>query len=273
MMLRLLSFFVLLSTTAVNAAHSRRRPVVRRAQQPKYDRAITTFSPDGRLQQVEYGMEAANRGASIVAAKINATFAIVAVSDPKKIHRIDAHILMATAGLAGDGRALASAVRSSCQQHVMSYGERPTVEEVADMAASIQHGLTKTAGARPLGCTAIIVGVDDGEVQLYHTDPGGVLEHCNYCVAGGHKDQILTGVGESFEIEQAGGASLAFEVASKILSLVKQEQGDDDDNGSKCDLWLVRADGNGMGLICAKSVDEAQLQATDMRLASLLRSS
>eukprot|EP00545_Synedropsis_sp_CCMP1620_P000834 CAMPEP_0119007084 /NCGR_PEP_ID=MMETSP1176-20130426/2758_1 /TAXON_ID=265551 /ORGANISM="Synedropsis recta cf, Strain CCMP1620" /LENGTH=309 /DNA_ID=CAMNT_0006959153 /DNA_START=40 /DNA_END=969 /DNA_ORIENTATION=- len=309
-MTRLLSLPLLLlllypGVTVVEAAHSRRRPVVRsNGQQPKYDRAITTFSADGRLQQVEYGMEAANRGDTIVAAKINQTLAIVMIpttttsSSSQKIHRIDAHILMATAGLAGDGRTLASAVRSSCQQHVLSYGERPTVHEAAQMAAQIQHDLTKTAGARPLGCSAILVGVDAndddandgvlGEVQIYHTDPGGVLEHCHYCVAGKKKDPILSGVADSFEeaARRDGSSSLAFHVASKTLGLLWKENDDDndtDDSGKKkqcCDVWLVRAiSGNdkkkgGMGLICARAVDEEQLSlssTTTTRLSSLLR--
>jgi 20S proteasome alpha/beta subunit len=256
-------------------------------QQPKYDRAITTFSNDGRLQQVEYGMEAANRGDSVVAAKINQTLALLVVpatAGGNKIHRIDAHILMATAGLAGDGRALASALRSSCQRHLLSYGERPTVQEAAQMAAQIQHDLTKTAGARPLGCTAIVVGVDEstcstnddgvlGEVQIYHTDPGGVLEHCTYCVAGKNKNQILTGISDTYdERDDSSSVSLSTKVASKTLKLLKSS----DDKAEKCDLWLVRAitvnEEANIGLTCARAVDERQLSSTSTgRLSSMLQ--
>jgi 20S proteasome alpha/beta subunit len=260
--------------------------VVRQMQQPKYDRAITTFSADGRLQQVEYGMEAANRGESVVAAKINQTLALVVVpattAGGNKIHRIDAHILMATAGLAGDGRALASALRSSCQRHLLSYGERPTVQEAAQMAAQIQHDLTKTAGARPLGCTAIVVGVDEsgndddvpGEVQIYHTDPGGVLEHCNYCVAGKNKNRILTGISATYDEDDdsSSSVSLAMKVTIKTLKLLKES----DDKADKCNLWLVRAiDSNEegrMGLTCSRSVDEEQLaSSTATRLSLMLQ--
>jgi hypothetical protein len=118
----------------------------------KYDRAITTFSADGRLQQVEYGMEAANRGDSVVAALINETSAIVAVlRGSDKVHRVDSHVLLVTAGLAGDGRALAASLRSSCQRHVPSYGEPPTVHEVAHMASASAARVDENGGGETLG--------------------------------------------------------------------------------------------------------------------------
>lgn len=234
----------------------------------KYDRAITTFSADGRLQQVEYGMEAANRGDSVVAALINETLAIVAVRGSDKVHRVDSHVLLVTAGLAGDGRALAASLRSSCQRHVLSYGEPPTVHEVAHMAARVQHELTKTAGARPLGCTAIVIGVKatkgdtPGEVQIYQTDPGGVLEQCSYCVAGKRKTQILKSLVETFGEASDSSHGFAFDITSKTLSLLTDES-DDDDSSFKKDLWIVRAEygkrGN-MSLTCAKGIDTESLK-------------
>ena len=89
-------------------------------------RSITTFSSDGRLQQVEYGMEAARRGDSVVAMKYNDTICI-AVHSSDKVHRIDDHVIMVTAGLAGDGRMLASTVRLQCQQFRQATGEAPSI--------------------------------------------------------------------------------------------------------------------------------------------------
>ena len=137
-------------STITHAAHSRRRPAVRRAVEPRYDRSITTFSSDGCLQQVEYGMEAAHRG-DTVAAMATEDLVAIAVSSSQnnnKVHRIDHHVLLVTTGLVGDGRALASALRTSCQQFRLSYGEPPTVAQVAKMAAKMQHDLRKNLNLR-----------------------------------------------------------------------------------------------------------------------------
>jgi 20S proteasome alpha/beta subunit len=263
------SLFVLLFART-EGAHSRRRPIVRYGgQNIKYDRSITTFSSDGRLQQVEYGLEAANRGESVVAALVNESVAIILVRGTHgsdKIHRIDSHILLATAGLAGDGRYLASLLRSACQRHLLSYGEVPTVEEVAEYAAQYQHDLTKTPGARPLGCTAIVIGVSNsrgrntiGELQIFQTDPGGVLEQCTYCVAGKRNLQILKTLRECYRENDDNPCSTANNLVSKVL--VSLTYGESGDSAGRTDLWVVRAEdgkrGN-MGILCAEGIPAHQ---------------
>lgn len=263
----LLSFLLLLPQHHIHAAHSRRRPVVRReVMSAKYDRAITTFSADGRLQQVEYGMEAANRGETAISAKINDTTAIIAMSSDNNIHRLDEHVVVVTSGLAGDGRALAGALRTTCQRHYMSYGEAPTVKEIATVAAQLQHDLTKTEGARPLGCTAMVVGVDKGgDVQLYHTDPGGVLEHCSYCVAGKNKGHILEKLAATLGGDEQSDAQT---IMSKVLALLKE--GKERASASRSiasdksglDLWIIRATDEGSArLTCMKNADDELLEA------------
>lgn len=129
----------------VHAAHSRRaRVTVRNTASPRYDRSITTFDQTGRLLQVEYGMEAANRGEAVVAVWTEAKiYVFVRNSSSQKVHRLDENIFLFSAGLSGDARALASSLRSSSQQHRLSYGEAPTVEQAARHAASLQHQLTR----------------------------------------------------------------------------------------------------------------------------------
>jgi len=181
-------------------AHSRRRIVISR-ERDVYDRVITDFSPDGRLLQVEYGMEATKRGSLIAVRWTTAGIcAVIHNSSFGKMHRIDHHIWLMTVGLSGDARVLANQLRKSCQQHRLNYGELPTTEEVAKMAGNFQHYLTRTGGIRPLGCSAVIMGIDpildDNQEQLgipkvFISDPGGIVEPCtSYSVIGRASDAV-----------------------------------------------------------------------------------
>ena len=235
-----------------DAAHSRRRPTrgypAGRAQEDpsKYDRSITTFSSDGRLLQVEYGAIAAGRGSTVACLDLDCMEpkrgdtrmrgVVVAVVRPAgsshsrsgtrrssgthtpplllsdKVHRIDHHAILVTSGLSGDSRALASSARTRCQQLRLSYGEAPTLREIANLVGSTQHALTRTAGARPFGVTAAVIGVDPvpdhnvidankdkseekmllGTPMLYRTEPGGAVDRCDYCAAGKGADKVLS---------------------------------------------------------------------------------
>ncbi|CAJ1954629.1 unnamed protein product [Cylindrotheca closterium] len=189
----LLGVFLALAATlstnkTVQAAHSRRRLVRPAGGSNRYDREITTFSEDGRLLQVEYGLEASRRGSTIVALRTNEGICwVVPQSSFGKVHRIDDHLWLLTAGLSGDARLLSDALRNTCQKHRLAYGEAPTTKQIAQVAGEAQHQLTYTAGARPLGCTAMVLGIDApfddsgkrlGKPCIYQTDPGGVVQEC-----------------------------------------------------------------------------------------------
>mmetsp|Transcript_3329 Transcript_3329/g.4967 ORF Transcript_3329/g.4967 Transcript_3329/m.4967 type:complete len:268 (-) Transcript_3329:119-922(-) len=252
-------FLVLVLTKETHGAHSRRRPVTRLNQgQPMYDREITTFSEDGRLKQVEYGMEAADRGDTVVSVLVNETFAIVATS-PDKIHRLDAHIILVTSGLKGDGRFLANYLRKYCQQHRKIFGEAPTVREVADYASKVHHQLTKYPGCRPFGCSTTVLGVNEGLLKLYLCEPGGGLEECNFCVGGRQKVTILDklkGLLNSFNGSKNG--LCVQNVTAATLELLQNEERKENDK--QIDLWVIRAGEEALQLKCLKSVDKDSIQ-------------
>jgi 20S proteasome alpha/beta subunit len=165
--------------------------VYRKDDSPAYDREITTFNDDGRLSQVEYGIEASLRGSTVGAIKTrDAIVVCIENSSFGKMHRVDDHLWMLTAGLSGDARMLAHQVRIQCQNHRLTYGEPPTVEDAARMAAEFQHKLTRVGGCRPLGCSSVLLGVcvyEDGKgsrLKMFQTDPGGGLEECDACASG-----------------------------------------------------------------------------------------
>jgi 20S proteasome alpha/beta subunit len=250
----------------VEAAHSRRRAVGRGTGSPRYDRSITTFDQSGRLLQVEYGMEAASRGETVLAVWTEGgIYVLVKTSSSHKVHRIDEHLWLFTAGLSGDSSALASSLRSSCQQHRLSYGEASTVEQAARQAASLQHQLTRTGGARPLGCTAIVVGIDPtasgaaGNSRVFRTDPGGILEDCLWSVAGKDHDKLMTEMARRYDgfSKTANETTVVTEMLSAMSSLV----GRDDD--SSVDIWMFKPNSKRRGkthATCLRNVKSDDLQ-------------
>ncbi|MGD1004315.1 MAG: archaeal proteasome endopeptidase complex subunit alpha [Methanoregulaceae archaeon] len=150
-----------------------------------YDRAITVFSPDGRLYQVEYAREAVKRGTTAVG--IKAKDGVILIVDKRvssklleplsieKIFKIDDHIGVASSGLVGDARALVDRARVECQINRVTYDEPIEVEALAKRLCDHMQTLTQYGGIRPYGTALLIAGISDGEGRLFETDPSGTL--------------------------------------------------------------------------------------------------
>lgn len=155
------------------------------APQMGYDRAITVFSPDGRLFQVEYAREAVKRGTT--AAGVKAKDGVVLLVDKRitsrliesesieKIFQIDDHIGVATSGLVADARALVDRARVEAQINRVSYDELIGVEVLSKKICDHKQTYTQYGGVRPYGTALLIAGVDDHRPRLFETDPSGAL--------------------------------------------------------------------------------------------------
>ncbi len=150
-----------------------------------YDRAITVFSPDGRLYQVEYAREAVKRGTTAVGIKAKDGVVLIVdkrvssklleASSIEKIFKIDEHIGVASSGLVGDARSLVDRARVECQINRVSYDDPIEVETLAKRLCDHMQTLTQYGGIRPYGTALLIAGVSDGESRLFETDPSGTL--------------------------------------------------------------------------------------------------
>lgn len=155
------------------------------APQMGYDRAITVFSPDGRLFQVEYAREAVKRGTT--AAGIKAKDGVVLIVDKRitsrlieaesieKIFQIDEHIGVATSGLVADARALVDRARVEAQINMATYDEPIGVEVLSKKICDHKQTYTQYGGVRPYGTALLIAGVDDKHPRLFESDPSGAL--------------------------------------------------------------------------------------------------
>ena len=148
-----------------------------------YDMAITQFSPEGRLFQVEYAIEAVRRGTtSIVCRNSNSVVFTVEkksselqeIIGSEKIFKIDDHIGVAIAGLTADARVLVDRARVQAQVNILNYDEKISVKDSTLNICEYLQMFTQNAGVRPFGVSFLIAGVDsNGEASLYLTDPSG----------------------------------------------------------------------------------------------------
>ena len=149
----------------------------------EYDEAITIFSPEGRIYQVEYALELVKRGAPVagVISKEGTALAAVEVlqnnlEDPrfsKKLFEFDTHVAAVIAGLSPDARVLVREARYACQSHRMTYDESIGVESLVSSIGDTLQQYTQNAGVRPFGVSMIVAGVDATGPRLITTDPSG----------------------------------------------------------------------------------------------------
>ncbi|MHA1818967.1 MAG: archaeal proteasome endopeptidase complex subunit alpha [Promethearchaeota archaeon] len=159
-----------------------------------YDRSITQFSPDGRLFQVEYAIEAVRRGTIAVALKNqdSVVFVVEKRNQPlqeyktsEKIFKIDDHCGAAIAGLTADARILIDQARIKAQVSLLYYAERVSIKEVTEEICDQAQYYTQMAGARPFGVSLLLGGIDnDGSAKIYMTDPSGAYWGYNACAIG-----------------------------------------------------------------------------------------
>ncbi len=151
-----------------------------------YDMAITQFSPEGRLFQVEYAIEAVRRGTTAICCrnKNSVVFAVEKKSSElqeqtmgsEKIFKIDDHIGVAIAGLTADARVLIDRARIQAQVNLLNYDEKISVKDCTLNICEYKQVFTQNAGVRPFGVSFLIAGIDsDGKTSLYLTDPSGAL--------------------------------------------------------------------------------------------------
>ena len=153
----------------------------------EYDRGVTTFSPEGRLFQVEYAIEAIKLGSTAIAIQTQEGIVLAVErrtqsplmipSSLDKIMEIDAHVACAVSGLTADAQSMVEHGRVQAQNHFFTYNESMPVRSLTQSLCALSANFgtdDEDSMSRPFGVALLVAGHDvDNGYQLYHTDPSG----------------------------------------------------------------------------------------------------
>jgi len=233
----------------------------------QYDTDCITWSPQGRIFQVEYACEAVKQGSACVGLR-SKTHAILATlkrststfaSYQQKIFKIDDHCGVAIAGLTADGRVLSRYMRNECLNHRFVFERALPINRLVVAVADKSQVGTQRAGKRPYGVGLLVVGCDETGPRLFNTDPAGNYYEYKAMAIGARSQAARTYLERTFETYE--DATLDDLINHALLALKESAQ-DHDVNSKNISLGIVGLD-NGF-----KQLDDELVQPYIDRLSA-----
>jgi proteasome alpha subunit len=194
-----------------------------------YDRAITMFSPDGRLLQVEYAKKTVRQGSTAIG--MACSDGVILVADKRimdrlivresvdKIFQLDDHLGATASGILSDARVLVERAQVRAQQHKVTYDTPIDVVTVVKDVSSLCQICTQSGGLRPFGVSLIIAGIDSDGPKVFETDPTGIYFQYKATVIGEGepdiKEMLQKEYHEKLTIEE--GLKLALSALARFL--------------------------------------------------------
>jgi len=226
----------------------------------KYDRAITVFSPDGHLFQVEYAQEAVKKGSTAVGVR-GSNCVVLGVEKKsvaklqeertvRKICLLDNHVVMAFAGLTADARILINRARVECQSHRLTVEDPVTLEYITRHIAELKQRYTQSNGRRPFGISCLIGGFDeDGTPRLYQTEPSGTYHEWKANATGRNAKTVREFLEKYYNADEANSEEKTVKLAIRALLEVVQS------GGKNLEIAVMRKDQK-MQMLDVETIDK-----------------
>ncbi len=165
-----------------------------------YDRAITMFSPDGRLLQVEYAKKTVRLGNTAIG--MACKDGVLLVTDKRlvsslvvpeaieKIWQVDEHIMATGAGILSDARILVERAQEKATGYRITYDSPIDILTVVKDLCNLKQFCTQSGGLRPFGVSMLVAGDDETGLKLFQTDPTGLFYQYRAVVIGEGEAEI-----------------------------------------------------------------------------------
>lgn len=211
-----------------------------------YDRAITMFSPDGRLLQVEYAKKTVQLGNTALG--IVCKDGVVLVTDKRvvdklvvpeaveKIWQIDSHLMATGAGILSDARVLVERAQEKAAGYRITFDSPIDILSIVKDIGNLAQYCTQSGGLRPFGVSLLIAGYDADGPKLYQTDPTGIYNRYHATVIGEGEMDIQPILHKEYK------QSMTVDEGLKLaVSCIKKFLGDSFD-GSRIDVAVIKSD-------------------------------
>lgn len=226
-----------------------------------YDRAITMFSPDGRLLQVEYAIKTVRIGNTamgivckdgvllVTDKRINDK--LIVASAIEKIFMIDDHIIATAAGILSDARVLVEKAQQKAQNNRVTFDSPiDTLTVVKDMC-SLKQLCTQSGGLRPFGVSLLVAGIDEDGMKLFRTDPTGLYYQYRATVIGEGETDIQEILHKEYKENMTVAQGLKLSIGA-----IKKFLGEEFDI-NRIDAAFIDAKNNSMTKCTQEEIEEA----------------
>jgi len=197
----------------------------------RYDSRTTIFSPNGRLFQVEYAMEAISHAGSsvgiltsegiVLAAEKKVTSKLLeSGTKTEKLYKIDEHICCSVAGITADANILIEFTRLASQRYLYTYQEPVPIEYLVGLVCDRKQGYTQYGGLRPFGVSFLFAGYStDHGFQLFQSDPSGNFAKWKATAIGGNTQSAQSTLKQDYNdtLSLNDALKLAVKVLAKTM--------------------------------------------------------
>ncbi|KAM7450808.1 Proteasome subunit alpha type-4 [Porites harrisoni] len=202
----------------------------------RYDTRTTIFSPEGRLYQVEYAMEAvghagiclgilANDGIVLAAERRNTNKLLDEVFASEKIYKLHNDLACSVAGITSDANVLTNQLRLIAQRYLLQFQEAIPCEQLVSSLCDVKQAYTQFGGLRPFGVSILYMGWDKHYgFQLYQSDPSGNYSGWKATCIGNNSVAAVSMLKQEYkegEMTLKDALKLAVKVLDKTLDITK----------------------------------------------------